>query len=260
VFLDQNARKNLSEEVKNCQNFEFDNSVDLLVVVGGDGTVLRATRYMKDLNVPLLGINVGRLGFLAEIKTEHFDNTCQLIWEGQFTKDPRMLLKVELVRDGEVVLTHRALNEFTIGLSEVSRIIELDISVDSYPVSHVLADGFIVATPTGSTAHSLSAGGPILHPKMEAFILTPIAPHSFTQKPIVITPEKVIEIKPKGRNRENIMITMDGQVSEKIEKGDVIRISKHEEKVCFLRLLDESFFKTIKAKLFWGEGFNTNGE
>ncbi len=255
VLIDKNCEINLLKTIEGCGEYDFKEKIDLLIVVGGDGTALRAVRALEDLKTPLLGINTGTLGFLSEVGPDEFENACEQIWQGEFTVDSRMLLAVEIVRRGKVVHSFRALNEVVIDQKNVSRLIELSTYVDDAMIAKFRADGFIVATPTGSTAHSLSAGGPILHPKMEAFVLTPISPHSFNQKPIVITPEKIIEVKPTGRNRENNAVTIDGQISEELKKGDTVKIYKYSKKAKFLRLLHENFFSTIKIKLGWGKSF-----
>lgn len=255
VLLDKNCQANLSKPVKNCGIYDFKEPVDLVLVIGGDGTMLRAVRALEDLKTPIFGINTGTLGFLSEVPPKDLKNAYDQIEKGDFTVDSRMLLTVEVISKGKPVQSFRALNEVVIGQNYVSRLIELSTFVDNDLIAKFRADGFIVATPTGSTGHSLSAGGPILHPKMEAFVLTPISPHAFNQKPIVITPEKVIEVKPTGRNKENNAITIDGQVSAELNKGDYVRIYRHKEKAKFLRLLQENFFSTIKYKLGWGKTF-----
>ena len=253
VLLDSNAQKNWQGEP--MEEYDYEKKVDLLMVLGGDGTVIRAVRNMKDFSVPMFGINMGRLGFLVGTAPENINSACQMLWETKFTLDKRMLLHTEIIRDGKVLETFVSLNEMVVGQSSVARLVELSVKVNDELIADFRSDGLIVATPTGSTAHSLSAGGPILHPKMEAFILTPICPHSFNQKPIVITSEKIIEVAPMGKGKEDFCITIDGQISQDLEKGDIIRIKKHPYKAKFLRLEEENFFKTIKGKLGWGSSF-----
>lgn len=255
IFLDENAERNLEKNKIPYQKYDFRKKVDLLIVVGGDGTVLRAIRALEDLKTPIFGINMGRLGFLVGTPPAKMKSALASLWKDKFTVDWRMMLKVEIVRQKKVFKTFRALNEVSISQT-VSRMIELSAAIDGYNIATFRADGFIIATPTGSTAHSLSAGGPILHSKMEAFILTPISPHSFNQKPIVITPEKVITVEPASLNREDMVITIDGQISEALQKGDSLRVSRYETRAQFLRLPAETFFKTIKTKLGWGKNFN----
>lgn len=256
IFLDDNAQRNYGDNHEKIGKYSFKEDVDLLFVLGGDGTVLRAVRSLQNLTTPIFGINAGHLGFLSEVQPDNLEKICLHLWNGEYTQDLRMMINIAIFREGKLVYDFRALNELVVNQSGVARIVELPTYVNDEPVAIYRADGLIVATPTGSTAYSLSAGGPILYPKMEAFILTPIAPHSFNQKPIVITPEKTIRILTENTNKEPVAITLDGQVSQELEYADEILVTCHSEKVKFLRLYEERFFKTLRGKLGWGEGFN----
>jgi NAD+ kinase len=261
VYLDDHAQFNLPKTSLNWQHFDWSEEIDLLIVMGGDGTVLRACRSLQDFRVPILGINAGNLGFLSEIKADNFTKVCDFFWQGNYSLDQRMLLKIEVLKAGKVIQKFRALNELAIKHSLISRIIELPMKIDTIDVATYRADGLIIATPTGSTAHSLSAGGPIVHPKMAALIVTPISPHSFSQRPIIIPPEKTITINPIS-TREKIALTIDGQVCEIIEDDSEIRITRSKQTIQFLRLYNENFFTTLRGKLGWGAGFSggANGE
>ena len=257
ILLTEKAKANFpGKNVDRFETFDFSQAVDLIFVLGGDGTVLRCVRNLRDFSTPIFGINAGHLGFLSEIQPTDLHGIFNCLCVERFTTDRRMLLGIEIFNNGKLLKQMHALNEIVVGQGGVSRLIELPVTIDSMPIVNFRADGLIISTPTGSTAHSLSAGGPILHPKMQAIILTPISPHSFTQKPIVITAEKVIEILPKFKAKESLCLTIDGQVSHDLQQGDTVRISRFAEDVKFLRLLSENFFKTLRGKLGWGSGFN----
>ena len=258
IFLNENAR-NFCENHDEFEIFNFEQKVDLIFSLGGDGRILKTVRNLKYFSTAIFGINAGHLGFLSEIPPTDLPRVCGELFAGKFSVDSRMLLRAEVFRAGKVISEFRVLNEVVVGQSSVARLADLPVKIDGAPIANFRADGLICATPTGSTAHSLSAGGPILHPKTEAIILTPIAPHAFSQKPIVLPPEKKIKIEPKHENREEIVLTADGQIFEKLEPGDEIQISKFDQKVKFLRLESESFFETLRSKLGWGERFCGKG-
>jgi len=175
--------------------------VDLMIVMGGDGTILRVISKMKQIDTKFFGINMGHLGFLSEIPPVHIEKTLDLVCTDKCTGDKRPMLKAELYRDGKKIKTVHALNEVAIVQGTLSRLISLRTKIDGKKLATFKGDGLLVATPTGSTAYSLSAGGPIVHPSIEAFILTPINPHSFNQKPLVIPNTKKIQVTFSGRFR-----------------------------------------------------------
>lgn len=224
---------------------------DLLLVMGGDGTILSVVRSMREFDVKIFGINTGHLGFLSEIPPVQINQTLAKIFKGEYTLDPRLMLHVEVYRDGKKVKKFHALNEAVISQGSLARLINLRTRVNKRKLTTYHADGLIIATPTGSTAYSLSAGGPIVYPGMDAIILTPIAPHSFTQKPIVIPADKKIEITVEDKGKK-IMLTIDGQESMVLQYNDEIRIRK-DGVAQFVRLPSESFFKTLRKKLDWGK-------
>ncbi len=255
IFLTKTAIKNLPEYHNlNYEIYDFIKKVDLIITIGGDGTALSASKKLLDLSIPIFGINAGRLGFLAEIQPENFENTCSNLWKGNFVIDERMLLSIKVIRKSKIIQSFRALNEVVITQDSIAKIVELPTMINDIPIANFRADGLIIATPTGSTAHSLSAGGPIVYPKMDAIILTPMSAHSFTQKPIVISPNEIIKVFQK--NKEYMLcVTVDGDTSGSIESDCYFEISKYPEKVKFIRLPNENFFNTIRNKLGWGEEF-----
>ncbi len=225
--------------------------VDLLLVMGGDGTILSVVRTMRKFNAKIFGINMGNLGFLSEIPPVQINKTLGKIFAGDYTIDKRLMLHVEVIREGKVINQFHALNEAAISKGTISRLVNLRAKVNGKKLTTYHADGLIISTPTGSTAYNLSAGGPILYPSIGAFVLTPIAPHSFTQKPIIIPDEKKVEILIDSKNR-HIFLSIDGQESTSLEYGDVIRIRRDGD-AHFVRLPTESFFKTLREKLDWGK-------
>jgi len=226
-------------------------SVDLLLVMGGDGTILSVVRTMRKFNTKIFGINMGNLGFLSEIPPVQINKTLSKIFKGEYTVDKRLMLRVEVVRDKKIIKYFHALNEAVVSKGAISRIVNLKAKIDGRKLTTYNADGLIISTPTGSTAYNLSAGGPILYPSIKAFVLTPIAPHSFTQKPIIIPDHKKVEIVIDSNNR-HIHLSIDGQESTSLDFGDIVRI-KCDGDANFVRLPTESFFKTLRDKLGWGK-------
>ena len=225
--------------------------VDLILGMGGDGTILRVISKLKSFDTQLFGINMGHLGFLSEIPPTQITKTLDKIFEGKFGLDQRMLLDISLERGGKQIKKFHALNEVAISQATLSRLISLKTKVDGLKLANYKADGLLISTPTGSTAYNLSAGGPIVHPSLKAFIITPVCPHSFNQKPIVIPDYKKIEITVSS-DYELMNMTVDGQQNISVKEGDVIKI-KRGDTVKFVRLLTESYFTNLRNKLGWGE-------
>jgi len=228
-----------------------DTKVDLILVMGGDGTILRVISQLDSFETPFFGINMGHLGFLSEIPPVQIRKTLDKIFAGKFTVDRRMMIHVELYRKGRKLRQFYALNEVAISQATLSRLIVLKTKVDGLKLANFNADGLLVATPTGSTAYSLSAGGPIVHPSLSAIILTPICPHSFNQKPVVLPDDKKIEVTVAS-DYEAMNMTVDGQRNVRVKNGDVIKVRKGGY-VEFLRLPTEHYFMNLRNKLGWGE-------
>jgi len=249
VYLEERVAKLLG--VKKYDEFILgETSVDLILVMGGDGTILRVVNKMKDFDVKFFGINMGHLGFLSEIPPVQVGKTLGRIFAGHYTIDKRMMLRIDLERDKKRVERFHALNEVSITQGTLSRLIVLKAKVDNRKLANYKADGLLVATPTGSTAYSLSAGGPIVHPSMKALIITPICPHSFNQKPIVIPDSKKVDVMVAS-DYETINLTIDGQRSLLLKYRDILHI-KRGGSVEFIRLPNENYFQTLRQKLGWG--------
>lgn len=232
--------------------------VDLLIVMGGDGTILRTVREMHDLSVPILSINRGTFGFLAEMSLAESDALLpQFIRGEEGNIEERSLLSVDVFRGAKNILHGRALNEAVVSQGAISRLIDLETRVNGDTLATFHADGVILATPTGSTAYSLAAGGPIVHPNLRATILTAINPHSFSQKPIVLPSELEVEVtiltKPSKFGDVHVSLTIDGQTYVALESRDRVVVKACPETVKFLRRREETFFGTLRNKLKWGE-------
>lgn len=265
VFIDTERMRGLSC-VRGCAPVDGA-PVDLLVVIGGDGTILRAVRELRDFRVPILSVNRGAVGFLAETRLEEADTLVRKLLHGEGVLEERSLLHVEVVRDAASPFQGGyVLNEAVIAQGAIARLMDLRTSINDEPLATFHADGLIIATPTGSTAYSLAAGGPIVHPRLHATILTPLNPHSFSQKPIVVPGASRIEVQVLTQENKfmdhQVSLTLDGQTYVSLHRADVVRVSMRGEAVRFLRRREDSFFSTLRAKLQWGgwlEGEDTGG-
>ena len=225
---------------------------DLGLVVGGDGTMLGIGRQLAKFGVPLIGINQGRLGFITDIPLDSYRATLTPMLRGEFAEDQRSLIAAQVMRDGQVVFDALAMNDVVVNRGATSGMVELRVEVDGHFVSNQRADGLIVASPTGSTAYSLSAGGPLLHPSMHGFVLVPIAPHTLSNRPIVLadTCEIAIEVV-SGRDAS---ANFDMQSLASLLRGDRIIVRRSEHFVRFLHPRGWTYFDTLRDKLHWNEG------
>jgi NAD+ kinase len=250
VRLDLETRTSLQRD--DIQPLAQDGGCDLIVVLGGDGTLLSVARRHAG-GPPILGVNLGRLGFLTEIAREELYPTLVEVLAGDFVSEPRSLLEVTLERADGRRQAYLALNDAVIAKTALSRIIELELVVDGRPVSRYRADGLVVSTPTGSTAYNLSAGGPILHPLLPVAVLTPICPHTLTLRPIVVPDTSRIEVTLRTP-RESVYLTVDGQEGDTLGHGDRVRIVRHAAQVRLVRAgVPRSIYEGLRSKLHWGE-------
>jgi NAD+ kinase len=225
--------------------------VDLLLVLGGDGTLLSMARLVGDLNVPILGVNLGGLGFLTALTADELFPALEALLRGELLVEERMMLTARVTRQGERLSEYVALNDVVITKSAMSRIINLDVSVEGQFATAYRADGLIVSTPTGSTAYSLSAGGPIVFPTMDAVVLTPICSHTLTNRPIVLPASQPIDVTLQSD--QDVMLTMDGQVGFHLKRGDRVEIRQAAARIRLLRFPQKHFFSVLRTKLKWGE-------
>jgi NAD+ kinase len=234
-----------------ASKWELPAQVDLIVVLGGDGTLLSMARAVGDLGIPLLGVNLGDLGFLTATTLEEMLPALDATVSGRMVIEERMMLGARVVRGRDATGEYVALNDVVIMKSAMSRIINLAVSVESEYATAYRADGLIVSTPTGSTAYCLSAGGPILHPAMDAMVLTPICSHTLTNRPIVVPGDRRVEVTLK--TDQEVIVTLDGQVGLPLGEGDTVAIAKASARIRLVRFPRKGFFTVLRTKLKWGE-------
>jgi NAD+ kinase len=251
VLLDREAARWLSRP--GIALGELAGRVDLMIVLGGDGTLLAAARAIGERAVPLLGVNLGTLGFLAETSSDDLYSALEQALAGRLVVASRMRLQVEVERAGQIVERCLALNDAVIGKSALSRMIDLETRADGAFVTTYHSDGLIVATPTGSSAYSLSAGGPILLPEDESIVLTPICPHTLTQRPLVLPDHYRIEILVLDTRGGDVHLTVDGQVGIELEQGDRVIAARSAHPALLLASPHRSPFAVMREKLRWGE-------
>ena len=230
--------------------------VDLMLVLGGDGTLLAMATAIAESghDIPILAVNFGSLGFLTEITRPEIFESLDRVLNNHATHDLRMMLRAVVTRGGRTAATHLALNDVVFTRTALSRMIELSVTVGDQFVTAVKADGLIVATPTGSTAYNLAAGGPIVHPSMDAIVLTPIASHTLTNRPIVIPAEREVRVKSTSANAgDEVFVTVDGQTGLGLQQGDDVSIAKAERKLRLIRATTRSYFEVLRQKLKWNE-------
>ena len=226
--------------------------VDWVIVLGGDGTLLGAARRIGRYGVPILGVNLGGLGFLTCIPLNRIYPVVETMINGGLDVESRVMLETRVIRDKRELIRFQVLNDVVINKSTLARIIDLDVTIDDEILTTFRADGLIISTPTGSTAYNLSAGGPILYPTIESFILTPICPFTLTNRPIIVPDSAVIRIKMGKESEGTVVLTFDGQVGFDLHHDDMVQIHKSREKINLFRPPDHSYFKILRTKLMWG--------
>jgi NAD+ kinase len=225
--------------------------VNLAVVLGGDGTMISAARFLENLDVPVLGINYGSLGYLTEFRIEELYDALERVLRGDFTIDSRVTLDVTHERNGVELSKNRVLNDVVINKAALARIINIEATLDELYVNDFRADGLIISTPTGSTAYNLSAGGPIVFPSMNAVVLTPICPFTLSNRPIVVPDSAEIALRLKTEN-EDVFLTLDGQVGFELTTNDVVKIRKSKTTLNLVKPPNRNYFDVLRNKLKWG--------
>lgn len=230
-----------------ASHLDLDRSFDILISIGGDGTILRATTFVRDSGIPILGVNAGRLGFLAKVQKESIESFLQIVLEKKYTISERTLLSIECP---DIDLNF-AMNEIAVSRKDTTSMITIETFLNGEYLNSYWADGLIISTPTGSTGYSLSCGGPILTPNVNGLVITPIAPHNLNARPLVIPDDTEIKLKVSGRE-EQYLVSLDSRITS-ISNNSELVINKTPFKINMVEIPDETFFKTLRNKLLWGE-------
>ena len=247
------AKEVISNQYKNFNTYtKLDNSFNLLVSIGGDGTILRAITYVKNLDIPIIGINTGRLGFLATIQDDEIKNALQRIFNNDYKISNRSLLSIKTSpTNNDLVELNFALNEIAVSRKNTTSMITVETQLNGEYLNSYWADGLIISTPTGSTGYSLSCGGPVITPNTNSLVLTPIAPHNLNARPLVIPDDTEITLKVSGRE-DNYLVSLDSRIAT-LNNNTTITIKKADFNIKMIELKNESFLKTLRKKLLWGE-------
>lgn len=232
---------------------EIREQAELVVVLGGDGTLISVARLFSGKDVPIVAVNLGSLGFLTEITVEELYPLLERCLKGEPRVSERMMLEVTVSRDGHEIERCHVLNDMVINKGALARIVDLETKVNRHFLTTYKADGLIVSTPTGSTGYSMSAGGPIVHPLMSCILITPICPHTLTNRPIVVTDESIVSITIASSFDEKVFLTLDGQVGFKLMQGDTIEVRKALKTTALVMSKDRDYFEVLRTKLKWGE-------
>jgi len=257
--------KSLPPRARRVSEDQLARGVDLVVAIGGDGSMLYAARRIAGRKVPLLGINRGRLGFLADVSPEHMLAHMDHILAGRYVREHRMLLVASIMRNGKAGSTAFALNDVVVKRHDTGRMVEYRTFVDGGYVNTHLGDGFIIATPTGSTAYALSCGGPIVEPGLDALVLTPICPHTLSDRPLVIPASRVAEVRlhatpsPKTRQLDRAEVTCDGELLGRLGPGGSVRVSAARERIELVHPVGYDYFDILRSKLLWGRDTRDQG-
>jgi len=256
VIIDQTTADTTSMEshgVEIMPRQEMAQHCDLIIVMGGDGTLLNAARSLASEDVPLVGINMGRLGFLTDITFDSMTEKLSQILEGNYILEERLLLQALITRNGAKISESIAFNDIVVHKWEEARMLEFSTIIDGAFVNVQRSDGLILSTPTGSTAYALSGGGPIMHPTLNSIVLVSICPHTLSQRPLVVSGDSVIEITISKEGHGSAQVTCDGQINLDVIAGDLIKIQRYKQKVKFMHPREYNYFEILRTKLHWGE-------
>tara|TARA_B110000238_G_scaffold33276_1_gene34143 strand:- start:84 stop:968 length:885 start_codon:yes stop_codon:yes gene_type:complete len=258
LFVEEKYNSILLKKLKTNHNHklfssydDLDKSIDMMITIGGDGTLLRSITYIRDLGIPIIGINTGRLGFLATLNQELLNIELKKVLKGEFDVKERSLLEVSVDDNDNFSDFNFALNEVSVGRKNTTSMIEIKTTLDGEYLNTYWADGLIVSTPTGSTGYSLSCGGPIMTPSSQTFSITPIAPHNLNARPLVISDEIKIQLSVEGREKSHLL-SLDSQIIS-LNNNVKIKIKKANYKIKLASINNNSFYKTLRNKLLWGE-------
>ncbi|MEK8180625.1 NAD kinase [Flavobacterium buctense] len=230
---------------------DLNSSFDILISIGGDGTILRAATFVRDSGIPILGVNAGRLGFLAKVQKENIGAFLQIVLEKKYTISERSLLTIDCSPNNAEIDINFAMNEVAVSRKDTTSMITIETFLNGEYLNSYWADGLIIATPTGSTGYSLSCGGPILTPEVKGLVVTPIAPHNLNARPLVIPDNIEITLKVSGREAQ-YLVSLDSRITS-VNNNSVIKIKKTPFNINMVEIPEETFFKTLRTKLLWGE-------
>ncbi|MCA9484357.1 MAG: NAD(+)/NADH kinase [Nitrospina sp.] len=240
----------LIDETSLQEREDIPKNADLIIVLGGDGTLLSVARVTHPMQVPILGVNLGSLGFLTEVSLSELYPTLEIVFRGGSTSEPRMLLQARILRGANAVTEDYVLNDVVINKGALARIVNLEVHVNGQYMTSYRADGLIVSTPTGSTAYSLSAGGPILHPSLDALVLSPICPFTLTNRPIVLPGYKVVQVRQT--TEEELTVTLDGQTGYEMQPDDILEMQRSDTPVNLIQVPGKNYYQILRRKLHWG--------
>ena len=251
VFIDYETAASM--EAQGYDRAEIPSLVEMLIILGGDGTLLSAARYVAEAHaeVPILGVNLGSLGFMAEVSLDELYDNLEKAIAGKLETEDRMMLTTSVLRNGRRVARYRVLNDAVINKGALARMMQLKVSVNGGHLTTLRSDGLIVATPTGSTAYSLSAGGPIIHPTIHCFVVTPICPHTLSNRPIAL-PDTVVVTVCLTSQSEDVSLTLDGQIGFSLERNDIVEIKRSRFKMRLIKHPSKSYYEILRTKLKWG--------
>ncbi len=261
VFIERETAEHIGRQVDlsrwvTCGFNDIGAHADLAIVIGGDGTMLNAARRLSRYRVPLVGVNQGRLGFMTDIGRDDMLTCMDDLLDGRFAAENRMLLDADVIRQGKEIASNLALNDVVVDKGAIGRMIEFELFIDGEFIYNLRSDGLIVSTPTGSTAYSLSSGGPILHPTLTGIALVPLCPHALTNRPIIVNDQADIEFRIT--HADDPRVHFDGQVTLDLQPGDSVRLRRSAYTICFLHPPGYSYFAMLRQKLHWSERPKSN--
>lgn len=257
IIIEKKFHDSIQSELKGCcktysSHEELENDIDLLISIGGDGTILRAVTYVREKNIPIVGINAGRLGFLATVQIKNIEPLLTKILAKDYTISKRSLLNLSCTpKNPDLVDLNFALNEVTVSRKDTTSMITIETYLNGEYLTSYWADGLIISTPTGSTGYSLSCGGPVLTPNVNSLVITPIAPHNLNARPLVIPDDTEIELRVSGRE-EQYLVSLDSRITS-VTNETLLKIKKTSFEINMIEFNEEGFLKTIRKKLLWGE-------
>jgi NAD+ kinase len=250
VFLE----KELAQDMGNSQGYpgkSIPAMVNMIIVFGGDGTLISVARKVGDLRTPILGVNLGRLGFLTEITLRELYPVLEQVVQGEFVVSSRLMLEAVIRRNSKEVGRYKVLNDVVINKGALARMIDMEAWVDDAYLTTFKADGLIISSPTGSTAYNLAAGGPIVYPGLKCLVISPICPHMLTNRPIIVSDESIIKVEVKFQD-EDVVLTADGQVGMPLQGGDIMEVRKSKDITLLVKSPSKDYFEVLRTKLHWG--------